>query len=289
MASLLDSIPATLAKKVGEALFKEHKGKIEGVVAASKATEKELRDPDKLTEWLGLPTAGSVGTKTVSVPVMKKKLKINITLIDYEKIIKALDNGNKWFKSLEEYDPIPEVKKRKKAVETGYNAYGKSVAKAGVSAPATLKLAEKALPPMGALNGELQDLVGYYSACKSVFPKHQKVFAGYVDVFESSRKIFDRVINEIPLTPALQAEIMVHYTNCEQLRSRCQTARDHCKKIAEKSKANHKAVESHRLLMEIWLGHLSKTLIPATVKKIVSKTKPVVKSYLSSFNKLFGG
>jgi len=289
MATLLDSIPATLAKKVGEALFKEHKGKIEGVIGASKATEKELRDPDKLTEWLGLPTAGSVGTKTVTVGAMKKKLKITITLVDYDKIKKALDNGNKWFKSLEEYDPVPEVNKRKKAAEAGYIAYGKSVFKAGVSDPATVKLAEKALPPIGKLNGELQDLVGYYSACKSVFPKHQKVFAGYVDIFESSRKIFERILNEIPLTPELQAEVFVHHNNCEQLRSRCQTARDHCKKIAAKSKAHHKAVDGYRMLMETWLGHLAKTLVPATLKKIAGKTKPAIKSYISSFNKLFGG
>ena len=289
MASLLDSIPATLAKKVGEALFKEHKGKIDGVVAASKATEKELKDPEKLQEWLGLPTSGSVGTKTVTVPVARRKFDISITVVDYDKIKKELDKGNKWLESLTKYNPVPEVKKRKGKAEAGYTAYGKSVAKAGVSDPATVKLAQKALPAIATLNGELQDMSGYFSACKAVFPRHRKIYVRYVDIFESSRKIFERLLKEIPLPPEIQAEIMLHHNNCEQLRSRCQTARDHCQKIEKAFGKNYKEVEGYRRMMEIWLGHLGKTLGPALLKSIVGKVKPEVKSYISSFNKLFGG
>lgn len=287
MATLLNSIPATTVKNVGQAIFKEHKDKIERVIKASKATEKELKDPEKLREWLGVPETGSSGKKTVKLDVAKRKLSITVTIVDYQKLLKDLEKSNKWLLSLTKYDPKKEIEKRKKAAEAKYLAFGKSVAKVGVSAPATEKLAKEALGPIVQLNGELIDLDGYFGAGKAVFPRHRKVYQTYVDIFNTSMNIFDRILKEIPLPSEIQAELFDHYQCCMLLRGKCVTARDLCKKLETKFAAHKKTSHGYHLMMEIWLKHLGDTVVPAAIRDVASKVKSEMNSAVRYLNKMF--
>ena len=288
MATLTDMIPESTAKKVGKALFVTHKSKIDAVMAASKATDSELRDPEKLKEWFGVPDGKSVGTKTVDVKTFRRKFKLTITMVDYTKISNALDKGNKWFETLSKLNPVPEVNKRKKAAEKNFILFGKSVYHNGEDGEETIKLAEKAYPPILDLSVELVDLHGYYVACKSVFPKHQKVFEEYDKLFRDARDVFDKLLSNIPLPPAIQADLFVHYQECEKLSSKCKTARDLCKKIAANATKNEKAVKGYRMMMQVWLGQLGKTLLPAKIKEGVKAAEAAARPLMNMFKKTFG-
>ncbi|MEL7132713.1 MAG: hypothetical protein AAGK77_09885 [Pseudomonadota bacterium] len=287
MSTLTDLIPDNLAKKVGMALFKEHRSKIEGVFKAATASEKELKNPEKLKEWLGIADEGSVGKTKVDVPAFKKKISLTITIVDYNKIISQLDKGNKWFEALSRFDPMPTVASRKKKIEKGYIAYGKAVADLGKDDPVTIKLAEKTVLPLGFLASELQDLAGYYKACKSVYPKHQKMFDEYAKLFDKAAKTFAAICSTVP-HPDVTAEVFPHYLACQKIAGRCRTGRDLCKKVEKKSIKDLKSVEGYRIMFKVWLSHLSETLVPAKLKEAQSAITKAAKPYLGVFKKVLG-
>ena len=287
MGTLTDLIPDSLAKKVGIALFKDHRSKIEGVFKAATASEKELRNPEKLKEWLGIGDEGSVGKTKVDVPAFKKKISLTITMVDYNKIISQLDKGNKWFEALNRFDPVPTIESRKKKIETGMIAYVKSAFEAGKDDPVTVKLAEKTVAPLGILASEVSDLGGYYKACKSVYPRHQKMFDEYAKLFEKAANTFDALGTTIP-HPDVTAELFPHFTACQQIAGRCKTGRELCKKIEKKAIKDLKAVEGYRSIFKGWLSHLGETLVPAKLKEAESAIGKTLKPYLGAFKKVLG-
>ncbi|GMG84645.1 hypothetical protein LNKW23_38610 [Paralimibaculum aggregatum] len=288
MSTLLDLIPDSTAKKLGKALFVEHKGKIDAVIGASEATADELKDPEKLKKWFGLPDEGSVGKKTVTIGEGKAKFKITVTMVDYVKIRKALDKGNKWFEQVARFDPTAALEARRKKVWAFELKFEKSVHHNGQHQELTVSRAKEAYPHVRDFALELTDLVGWLGACKAVFPKYRKIYAGYADIFGECEATFDKLIKTIPLPPEIQTEMMVHWRACQQLKARCITARRHCAAIEKMAKKHHATARGYQLLVEGWTGRLGKTLTPVVVKEAAKAVQGAVKPLLGPFKKLFG-
>lgn len=288
MSKLIDLIPDSTAKRIGKAIFVEHKGKIDSIVEASKASESELKDPENLKKWLGVKGPDDVGKKKVTVEAFRTKFDITVVLVDYTKIKNELDKANKWMEKLAKFDPVPGVDKRKKSAEQPYQKFGKSVARNGQHQELTVAYAKDALPAILDLSVELNDLAGYLKACESVFARHKKVYSTYADVFDDCAAIFDKLIKTIPLTPAIQSEMFVHYNQCVLLASRCKTAKRHCANIVQMAKSKGPKVQGYKTMMNIWMKHLGKTLAPALTKAAADAAAAAVAPFLSPFKTMFG-
>ena len=289
MATLIDSIPESDVKKIGISFFNEHKGKVESVVKATKASGKELRDPETLKELFGLPDSGSIGSKKVDLSAFKKKLSLTITLVEYNKLIDQLNKTNAWFAKVAAFNPEPEIKKRKKKAEKLYQAYAKAAIKDGKDDKKAIKLGEAALKELGPLATDLSDLAGYYTAGAAVYPRHQKVFAAYAKTFGAARDMFDRVLSTIPLEQSYQAELMGHYQACLKLRSLCNDADKHCLKIAKDAKSKSKLVDGYRIMLRAWFSHIGESVLPAKVKAAAKSAEQAIKPATDLLKKLMGG
>lgn len=288
MGSLIDALPIPKSAKLGAKFFNDNKGKVDQVIKATKLSEKQLRNPAELKKAFGVPTAGDVGSVTVDIPAFNKKFGLTMTIIDYNKLLAGIKKQIEWFEAVDRYDPTSEIKKRKKLVYKSYIDYSATAFKNGKDDKKAIKQGEAALKQISPFMHELNELGGYYAACRGVYPRQQKVFAAYENTFFTAATMLLDVGSSVLLHPSYQVAAMTHYQACKSLGSACSDAEKLCKKIGKEAKSKEELAKGTRNIFGSAVVHIGESVAPAKLKEAEKAIKEAIKPATGLLGKLFG-
>lgn len=289
MGTLIESIPVQEIAKQGVAFFKTHKGKVDRVIKSTDMTSKQLHNPDELKRLFAIPDSGDIGSMDVDLSAFKKKLGLTITIVDYVKIETGIKKQIKWFAAVDRYNPESEIKRRKAKAYKLYVEYSKVAFKEGKDSKNAVKKGDAALKEISPFIHELNELAAYYSACKTVYPKHQKVFAVYDKTFATAVDMIMSVCTKVPFHPTYQAEAMLHRNACHEIKKACGDAEKLCGKIAKESKSREVLVKGNRSIFENAVKHIGESVAPAKMKAAEKALNEAIRPATGLLNKLFGG
>ncbi len=207
-----------LLMKAGKQIFDEHGDKIERVIKAKNATKDELRDPEKLKELYGVPSAKT--TVKAKGKVKKIPFEVEITLVDYQAVQKALANFNAWLRKVNKFEPSGDIDT---TMRTTYEYWilfhrelKKEKAKPGTGNHAMY--ADWVANEIGRLYWEFIVAKSTIDTIKTKAPVWKKVYGGYRDIFHDCCQTLLDLGSTVRLPPAVAAQMFAHHQQLSMLR-----------------------------------------------------------------------
>lgn len=216
--SVMKSFPRLLVK-ADKQIFDEHGDKIERVIKAKNATKQDLRDPEKLKELYGVPSAKT--SVTAKGKAKKIPFEIELTIVDYQAVQQALRKFNAWLRKVEKFEPNGDIDIAMRTTFEYWVYFQKKLKKEKrKSGTGNHQMyADWIVNEIGSLYWELIVAKSTIDTVKKKAPTWRKVYGGYNAIFHDCCQTLLDLGSMVHLPPVVQVQMFAHHQELAKLRA----------------------------------------------------------------------